>query len=154
MQNLFSLTLIVLLSAVAASAQTAGDLKPGSERNKAEYAAHLKGNAAAEREGKPVSGDKRKAKLKEDAGLRAPGVLRLGPSRTYLRSGLSTDDVVRFLGQPASVSEEQEGNTRLTIYRFPRGEGRVIVAEFSNGALIRSRTEIGPELTTRDKEAR
>lgn len=151
MQNLFSLTLIVLLSAVAVSAQTAGNLKPGSERNEVEYAAHLKD--------KPDSSDKRRAKLKDDASLRAPGVLRLGPSKTFLRNGLSTNDVVRFLGKPASVSEDQQGNARLTTYTFPRGEGRVIVAEFANGALIRSRTEVRQQLvkasaTTQGEEAR
>jgi hypothetical protein len=145
LQHLFSFTLIVLLSAVAVSAQTAGDLKPGSERNEAEYAAHLKDHGVS---------DKKKAKLKEEAGLRAPGVVRLGPSRTFLRTGLSTDDVVKFLGQPSSVSETQEGSARLTIYIFQRGEGRVIVAEFTNGALIRSRTEIRQDLTTRCEEAR
>ncbi|MGB7922150.1 MAG: hypothetical protein WCF57_02775 [Pyrinomonadaceae bacterium] len=141
MQHLFSLTLTVFLSAVAVSAQTAGNLKPDSGRDKAEYAAHLKEPRLAGREGKLSASDKRKARLEEDARLRAPGVVRLGPSKTYLKAGLSTGDVVRFLGKPASVSEAQEGNTRLTTYVFPRGEGRVIVAEFANGALVRSRTE-------------
>jgi hypothetical protein len=153
-QKLFCLIATILLSAAAISAQTSRDSKPGSERSQSEYAAHLKDPKLAEREG---NSDKRKARLKEDANLRAPGVLRLGPSRTYLRDGLSTDDVVRLLGTPASVSEKQEGNARLTTYMFPRGDGRVIIAEFANGALIRSRTEICQELTTtaaQDKEDR
>jgi hypothetical protein len=150
MRNFFSLISIVLLSAVAASAQTAGDLKPQSERGQeAGYAAHLRVSKPAEREGKSVTGARAKARLNKDAKLRAPQVLRVGPSTTYLKNGLSADEVVRFLGQPGSVSEEQEGDARLTTYIFPRGEGRIIVAEFKDGALVGSRTELAP-----DKEAR
>lgn len=142
MQYLFSVTLFVLLSTIAVSAQTAKNSEPGSERKVAEYASHLKDPRLAAREGKPVDSDSKKAKLKEEAALRAPGVVRLGPSRTYLKTGLSTNDVVRFLGKPASVSEaRQEGDARLTTYVFPRGEGRVIIAEFADGALVRLRSE-------------
>lgn len=73
--------------------------------------------------------------------LRAPGVLIVGPSKTYLKKGLSTGEVVRFLGRPATVSERQEGNLQLATYIFQRGKGRVLVAEFENGVLVNSHAE-------------
>ena len=132
MQKIFSLIAVILLLEVAVSAQTARDLKSDSERGQAEYAAHLKGSKVDGSGGKKVKGD---------AKLRASNVLRVGPSTTYLKHGLSTDEVVRFLGQPGSTSERQEGDARLATYIFPRGEGRFIVAEFKNGALVSSRAE-------------
>jgi hypothetical protein len=68
------------------------------------------------------------------------GVVRVGPSTTYLKQGLSTEEVVRFLGEPTEVFEREEGSDALT-YVFRRSEGRVLVAEFVKGALVRSRTE-------------
>jgi hypothetical protein len=72
---------------------------------------------------------------------RAPGVLRVGPSTTYLKKGLSTNEVLRFLGRPASVSERREGDLQFATYTFTRGEGRVLVAEFKNGVLVNSHSE-------------
>jgi hypothetical protein len=72
---------------------------------------------------------------------RAPGVLRVGPSSTYLKKGLNPNEVVRFLGRPAAVSERHEGELRLATYIFNRGEGRVLIAEFENGVLVRSYAE-------------
>lgn len=148
MQHLFSLVAVVLLLVVAASAQTAGDsLKPDSEGGQTEYTAHRNGNLAARLEGGRVTGARTGAKLNGEARVRAPQVIRVGPSTTYLKPGLSTDDVVRLLGHPASVSERQEGDSRLATYIFARGEGRVIVAEFKNGSLINSRAEIRGAIT-------
>lgn len=148
MRKFFSLTSIVLLSAVAVSAQATKDLKPDSERRKVEYTAHLKGDKVGRgHEGKSSADARTKAKLKGDARVRAPHVLRVGPSTTYLKHGLSADEVVRLLGEPVSVSDRQEGDARLATYVFPRGEGRVLVAEFKNGALISSRSEIREEFT-------
>jgi hypothetical protein len=68
-------------------------------------------------------------------------VLRLGPTTTYLKNGLSTEEVVKLLGKPYSVSEQLEGGRLLTTYIFPRSEGRVLIAQFENGLLIGSRME-------------
>lgn len=73
--------------------------------------------------------------------LRAPGVVRVGPSTIYLKKGLSTGAVVRFLGRPASVSQRHEGDLQLATYIFNRGEGRLLVAEFENGLLVKSYAE-------------
>lgn len=70
-----------------------------------------------------------------------PGVVRVGPRTTYLKEGLRTDEVVRLLGKPASISEGNENGITVTTYMFQRGEGRVIIADFVSGVLVRSRTE-------------
>lgn len=73
-------------------------------------------------------------------GVRKIGVVRVGPSTTYLKQGLSTEEVVRLLGEPTEVFERTEGSDALT-YVFTRSEGRVLIAEFVKGALVSSRTE-------------
>jgi|SRR4051794_3601394 hypothetical protein len=74
-------------------------------------------------------------------------VVKLGPSTTYIKNGLSLDEVVRLLGQPISVSEKQDGALRLATYRFARSERRMLVAEFADGLLVSSRTESNESLS-------
>jgi len=69
------------------------------------------------------------------------GVVRVGPSTTYLKEGLSKEQVVRLLGQPATISERAEKDLMVTTYEFPRGQGRVLIADFVGDALIASRIE-------------
>jgi hypothetical protein len=71
-----------------------------------------------------------------------PGVVRVGPRTTYLKEGLRTDEVIRLLGKPASISERTENDIVITTYEFQRGEGRVLIADFVSGVLVRSRTEM------------
>jgi hypothetical protein len=104
--------------------------------------------AAAAVSARPVAGEGANVKEKsasrrsEDESQRAARVLRVGPSTTYLKNGLSLNEVVMLLGKPASRSERLAGDVRLTTCVFPRSEGRVLVAEFENGLLVASRTEI------------
>jgi len=70
-----------------------------------------------------------------------PGVVRVGPRTTYLKDGFRIDEVVRLLGKPLSISVRSEGNIVVQVYAFQRGEGRVLVSEFENGLLVRSRIE-------------
>ena len=70
-----------------------------------------------------------------------PGVVQVGPRTTYVKEGLRTDEVVRLLGKPASISERSENNVIITTYEFQRSEGRMLVAEFVNGVLVKSRLE-------------
>ena len=72
--------------------------------------------------------------------IRKIGVVRVGPSTTFLKQGLSTEEVVRLLGEPTTISESGKGNGAIT-YEFPRSEGRILVAEFVKGSLVSSRTE-------------
>lgn len=69
------------------------------------------------------------------------GVVSVGPRSTYIKAGLSEREVLRLLGQPSAVSRRAEAGAALTTYEFPRGEGRVIVAEFVDEVLVSSRTE-------------
>ena len=75
-----------------------------------------------------------------------PGVVRVGPRTTYLKEGLSTQEVVRLLGKPSSISERSEKDVVITVYEFRRGEGHFLFAEFAGGVLLRSWSE------TRDVE--
>lgn len=72
--------------------------------------------------------------------IRKAGVVRVGPTTTYLKHGLSAEEVVRLLGQPTSITEAGENNGAVT-YEFQRGEGRVLLAQFVNGSLVSSHTE-------------
>ena len=70
-----------------------------------------------------------------------PGVVQVGPRTTYLKEGFTTDEVVRLLGKPSAISERTENGVAVTVYEFPRSGGRVLIAEFANGMLIRSTME-------------
>lgn len=74
-----------------------------------------------------------------------PGVVKVGPRTTYLKEGLRTDEVVRLLGKPSSISERSDKDVVVGMYEFKRGEGRILIAEFVNGVLVRSRTETRAE---------
>jgi hypothetical protein len=113
MKKVISLFAIIILSAIAGSAQTGPD-KTSSNDGSIEKAS--------------TRSDK-----KDD-----PRVLRVGPSTTYISKGLTTDDVVRVLGKPEAVSERMNGDTRIVLYTYPRGEGRFLVTEFENDLLVRS----------------
>lgn len=80
-----------------------------------------------------------------------PGVVRVGPRTTFLKEGLRTREVVRLLGKPASISERTEKNVVIVTYEFQRGEGRMLIAEFENGLLVRSRTESRVENVEADR---
>ena len=90
-----------------------------------------------------VSAHDRSAKRSADGRLllKRPAVIRVGPSTTYLKAGLTTAEVVRVLGQPATIRERTQNGIRVVTYEFARSEQRVLVADFVNDALITSRTE-------------
>jgi hypothetical protein len=134
MKKAFVIISMILISAIAASAQAGA---------KGEIAVSRR---SAEKE-KRVSVDSKVLRK------RAPGVLRLGPSTIYLKNGLKTDEVVRLLGQPATVSERAQGIVRLATYTFERGAGRLLVAEFEDGLLVSSRTEAQNTLVQNSEEA-
>lgn len=117
-KKLLILISALLISAMAVSAQTGGR---GREKNPATKSEKSRAGASL--------------------------VLKLGPSTTYLKNGLSVAEVMRLLGQPASVSERVEGPARTATYIFGRSEGRLLVAEFTNGVLVNSRTESYESLT-------
>jgi hypothetical protein len=128
MKKGFSIVSMILVSAMAASAQAGakGEL------------ARLRQDPSGEKKATVITFKKVKA--------RAPGVVRVGPSTTYLKNGLSLEEVWRFLGRPVSVSERQEGHLHYATYTFTRGGGRVLVAEFENDVLVNSRAEVSETL--------
>lgn len=125
MQKFFIIAAFILLSGSAASAQTSGAQK-------------------AQPEARPVP---RIARLPEVAREKQPTrvvdgrVVRVGPTTTYLKKGLSKDEVVRLLGKPTVVNERQDGSILRATCIFERSEGRRLVAEFENGLLTRSNVE-------------
>jgi hypothetical protein len=72
---------------------------------------------------------------------RKPVALRLGPPTTYLKEGLTTQEVVKLLGEPTSILDREDNGVAMKTYEFPRGGNRILVADFVNGALINSRIE-------------
>lgn len=77
---------------------------------------------------------------------RKAAVVRVGPSTTYLKEGFTLEEVLRLLGEPASITERQSGSEVVTTYEFPRGQNRVLIAEFGKGALVSSRVETHEQL--------
>lgn len=67
--------------------------------------------------------------------------IRIGPPTTYLKEGLTSEEVVRILGNPLTVSERDELGIVIETYEFKRGAKRVLIAEFVRGSLVSSRTE-------------
>jgi hypothetical protein len=74
------------------------------------------------------------------------GVIKVGPATTYLKNGLSINEVTRLLGKPVYVSERQERNGLISTYVFRRGEDRFVVAEFAKGILRRSSVKTREDL--------
>jgi hypothetical protein len=65
-------------------------------------------------------------------------VITLGPRKTYLKNGLTADEVVRLLGQPLNVHHSMDGTA---VYMFQRGQNRVLIADFVDSILVDSRIE-------------
>jgi hypothetical protein len=82
---------------------------------------------------------------------RKAGVVRVGPSVTYLKEGFSLEEVLRLLGEPNAVSERHSGNQFVTTYEFPRGQNRYLIAEFVDGALVSSRIETREQVALADR---
>jgi hypothetical protein len=90
--------------------------------------------------------DKQSARLQESsqvaAGYVRQGVVHVGPKTTYLKEGLQTEEVVKLLGEPLSISERSADGKIVSTYVFERGEDRVLIAEFVSNLLVGSRTEL------------
>lgn len=72
--------------------------------------------------------------------VRKAGVVRVGPSSIYLKQGLTTEEVVRLLGEPISVTDSESDDS--VTYEFQRSEGRVLLAQFVGGSLVSSQVEM------------
>lgn len=129
MQKVLAIVAFILLSSLTVAAQTADEQVKLSDGQRVEFAKRVETertiNAPASLTAEVVDGR----------------VLRIGPTTTYLKNGLSKDEVVRILGKPSFVLERWEGKRFLATYTFKRSSGRLFVAEFEDGLLVRSRTE-------------
>lgn len=143
MQKFFVVIALVFISSIAVAAQTTVEQKPLSSGQQVEFAKRTEAERSVKSAGALVLNGKTESssKLSRAVSQVDGRVIRFGPTTTYLKNGLSTDEVIRLLGKPSSVSKRQEGNRLLSTYTFPRSHGRVFVAEFENGVLVQSRTE-------------
>ena len=143
MQKLFVIISFVFLSSIAVAAQTSEGQKALSNGKPVEFAKRVETERTINTQPAPVSNVKAKTdgKRSKSASLVDGRVIRFGPRTTYLKEGLTTEEVLRLLGKPSSVTERREGNNLLSTYTFQRSEGRIFIAEFENGLLVRSRTE-------------
>lgn len=154
MQKFFIIAAFVLLSSMTVAAQTASEQKTLADSKQAEFAKRAEVGRETTAPITPIMSDKTKTSVARKQVRIVDGrVLRVGPTTTYLKNGLSTEEVVQLLGKPASVSERQESNKLMATYTFSRSEGRVLVAEFENGVLTGSRTETIEEFEKQRSES-
>lgn len=85
-------------------------------------------------------GDEESGLLRTAPPASEPRVVSAGPRTTFLKEGLREGEVLRLLGSP-SLTLRAAGGASSVTHEFPRGEGRVLVAEFKDGVLVNSRTE-------------
>jgi len=133
MQKVLGIVIVIMAAMACVSAQTGQDRMRFSEHK----AATLKLSAPATESEAFYPGTSYSYPVEDFK----PGVVQVGPRTTYLKEGLRTDEVVRLLGKPASISERSENDIVTTTYEFHRGEGRILIAEFVGGILVRSRSE-------------
>ena len=148
MRRLLSVLAAVLLGATTAAAQTEGDLKQHFEGRhvtpKIDVPATKDGVNVYPESARPLEYSGHAAKLKRRGATTPPASVRrvvsVGPRTTFLKEGLSESEVLWLLGSPSLTLRAAGGPSSVT-HEFPRGEGRVLVAEFKDGVLVSSRTE-------------
>src|SRR6267142_732186 len=133
MRKVLGIVIVIMAAMVCVSAQTGQDRMRFSE----DKVASLKLNAPETESEAFYLGTSYSYPVEDFK----PGVVQVGPRTTYLKEGLRTDEVVRLLGKPSAISERTENGVVVTVYEFPRSEGRVLIADFENGMLIRSTME-------------
>src|SRR5262252_3871281 len=129
MRSFFVGLSILAFAAVTASAQTQAESRLATESNKRQQSETT--TAPAQR----VSYTYQRGSSGRHA------VVRVGPSSTYLKEGLSTAEVVAFLGQPARISQQRENGEAVVVYEFSRSENQTLFVEFIGDRLVRTKTE-------------
>lgn len=145
MSKFLSLLIVILSAMVSVSAQIRPDEKRYVEDKSVSLKMDLPGTEAAKEAFYPHTS------YSYSADEFRPGVVQVGPRTTYLKEGLSSEEVVRLLGKPSAISERNERDEVVTIYEFPRSENRVLVAEFVKDALVRSTMESRGQATPADR---
>lgn len=143
MRSVLSVVIVIMSAMVSASAQTEPDRKQYVEDKSVTL--RVEKVPAAEREDYFLPCTSYSYPVEDFR----PGVVQVGPRNTYLKEGFSTEEVVRLLGKPSAISERSETGVVVTVYEFPRGEGRVLIAEFIKGVLVHSTTETHGQVALR-----
>jgi hypothetical protein len=147
MRKFLSLVIVIMSAMVSVSAQSEQDLKRSLENRHV----NSKVDVPATRDTDEGASYIRQTSYSYPADDFKPGVVQVGPRITYLKEGLSTDEVVRLLGKPSAITERNEQNVVLTIYEFPRSEGRVLIAEFVKDVLVRFTMETRGQVAKADR---
>lgn len=151
MRKVLSIVVVIAAAMVTVSAQASVDARPDARQKRTRYSdarvVTLKVNVP---ETAPEAFYPNTAFSYSGNDFK-PGVVKVGPRTTYLKEGLTTDEVVRLLGQPLSISERVDDDVVVTIYEFTRSEDRVLVAEFEKGALVRSAMQTRRQVAKSDR---
>ncbi|MDQ6653743.1 MAG: hypothetical protein M3Y84_13495, partial [Acidobacteriota bacterium] len=130
--------MVIMCAAVTVSAQTPNDVKHTPAVTEAiEQHPDL---SRAEQDERDVSSRRISYEYVAPTS-RKIGVVRVGAPTTYLKRGLTMEEVIHVLGQPADISQRLEEGVLVTTYEFRRGGERMLIAEFVHDRLVRSRTE-------------
>ena len=147
MLKFLRLVIVIMWAMVSVSAQTEQDLKGSLETKHVTAKVTVPATRDADEDASYV----RQTSYSYSADDFKPGVVQVGPRTTYLKEGLSTEDVVRLLGKPSAITERNEKDIVVTIYEFPRSEGRVLIAEFVNEVLVRFTMETRGQVAKADR---
>ncbi|HEY2972376.1 MAG TPA: hypothetical protein VGJ48_07680 [Pyrinomonadaceae bacterium] len=147
MRKVLSLVIVIMSAMVSAAAQTEQDPKRSFETKHVTAKVDMRATRTTDEDESLV----RQTSYSYPADEFKPGVVQVGPRTTYLKEGFSTEEVIRLLGKPTTVSERSDKDVVVAIYEFPRGEGRVLIAEFVEGVLVRSAMETRGQIAQADR---
>jgi hypothetical protein len=147
MRKVLSLAIVIMSAMVSAAAQTERDPKGSFETRPVTAKVDMRATRTSDEDESLV----RQTSYSYPADEFKPGVVQVGPRTTYLKEGFSTEEVIRLLGMPTAVSERNVKDVVVAIYEFPRGEDRVLIAEFVKGVLIRSAMETRGQIAQADR---
>ena len=149
MRRLIGFTIVIICAAVSVSAQTGSGNGQRARKHHCDKNAVLRVDkvTAPEAEASFTPHTAYNYSLDEFK----TGVVRVGPRTTYLKAGLKTEEVIRLMGKPLAVSQRIDKNVTVTVYEFQRGDGQLVIAEFENGLLARSRTEVRAKVVDADR---
>ena len=138
MRRVFGIVIMLAAAMVTVSAQTSEGTRPEAAQKRAHYSEAKVEKLKVEMPATAAEAFAPSTDFSYSGEDFKPGVVQVGPRTTYLKEGLTTDEVVRLLGKPATISERTDDAVVVTIYQFTRSDDRVLVAEFEKGALVRS----------------
>jgi hypothetical protein len=151
MRRVFAIVIMMTAAMVTVSAQTGAEARPEAGQKRTQYSEAKMVTLKVEMPAPAPEAFSPSTAFSYSGEDFKPGVVQVGPRTTYLKQGLTTDEVVRLLGKPAAISERTDDGIVVTIYEFARSEDRVLVAEFEKGALVRSAMHTRAQVATADR---